>query len=91
VKRDQALGCRVLAAAEGDDAQRLSLQILDAGVLRTGNQKEQRPPQRHRNHPQRGAALDGTDGAADGTQDINISGNAGADGEISRHPNQLAV
>jgi hypothetical protein len=41
--------------------------------------------------PQRRAALDRADRAADGTQDIDVAGNAGADGEIGRHADKLAV
>jgi hypothetical protein len=60
-------------------------------ILRALDQKEQRPAQRNRYHPERRAALNRTNRAADGTQHIDLAGDPGADRQVGRHANQFRV
>src|SRR5678815_4255475 len=77
------LFCRgMLAAADGGCGQYFALEILDGPVLGSADQPEDRTAETDGNHAKRCAALDATNGAADGAQAGQFTCDSGGDRRI---------
>src|SRR6266550_5747483 len=78
----------MLAAADRGRGQHLSLEIFHRAILGPADQPKNWPTKTDGHHAQGGAALDRPDGAADGTQTVQLSGYPSGDRRIRRHLNQ---
>src|SRR5262249_26999007 len=78
----------VLAAAYGGRSQDFPLEILYRAIFRTAHQPKYRPAKADGNHAQGRAALDRSDGAADGTSPGQLASNPSTSRRIRRHLNQ---